>query len=130
MRYSFFLIVFLISSYAFAQEGSLNMSIDPKVDLLIMKRNEQKKSKGTIPGYRVQIYFGSSRTEATNAKNKFAALYPELESYMMYQQPYFKVRAGDFRTRFDAYKLFKGIQKEFSSVFIVKDDIKFPKLVE
>jgi hypothetical protein len=126
----YFLLFIFISVYHFAnaQEGTVKINIDPKLEQLIEKRNEQKKIKGTISGYRVQIYFGSSRTEANDAKTKFTAIHPELESYLIYQQPYFKVRAGDFRTRFEAYKLYKEIQKEFSSVFIVQDEINFPKL--
>jgi hypothetical protein len=72
------------------------------------------------------LYYGGNRAEALDLKSKFAALHPDVESYLIYQQPYFRLRAGNFRTRMEAYKLFKVVQKEFPSVFIVNDEIAFP----
>lgn len=130
-NYTGLILCLLLSSACFAQEEApVKWNIDPKVESLITKRNEQRKANGTISGYRVQIYLGSSRSEAQDTRQKFAALHPELESYVIYQQPYFKVRVGDFRSRLEAYRIYQAIQKEFGSVFIVNDDIRFPKLPE
>ena len=81
-----------------------------------------------MPGYRIQIYFGSERKGALDAKTKFLQAYPETEVYLIYQQPYFKVRAGDFRDRFEAHALYKKLLTEFDKVFIVPDKINLPKL--
>jgi hypothetical protein len=44
--------------------------------------------------------------------------------YLTYQQPNFKVRCGDFRTRAEARKYVKSISAYFPSAFIVKDFIE------
>jgi hypothetical protein len=103
------------------------MIIDNKVDLLLQKKLELDQQKPSIQGFRVQLYYGGNRTEALELKSKFAQLHPEVESYLIYQQPYFRLRVGDFRTRLEAYKLMKKVEKEFPSVFIVNDEINFPK---
>ncbi len=129
MRAFILFLTMFISGASFAQEDStLIYHIDPKLEKIIEQRNALLKENPVLAGYRVQIYFGSNRIEAQEARSKFASLYPDIDTYLIYQQPYFKLRAGDFRTRLEAYKLFQNIQKEFKSVFIVNDEINLPKL--
>ncbi len=128
MKTRFLFIFILLSNFAWSQDSAkLNMIIDNKVDLLLKKKLELDQQKPSIQGYRVQLYYGGNRTEALELKSKFAQLHPEVESYLIYQQPYFRLRVGDFRTRLEAYKLMKKVEKEFPSVFIVNDEINFPK---
>jgi hypothetical protein len=128
MKTRFLFIFILLSNFAWSQDSAkLNMIIDNKVDLLLKKKLELDQQKPSIQGFRVQLYYGGNRTEALELKSKFAQLHPEVESYLIYQQPYFRLRVGDFRTRLEAYKLMKKVEKEFPSVFIVNDEINFPK---
>jgi hypothetical protein len=98
------------------------------VDTLINRNIAANKAAGGIPGFRVQIFFGSHRKAALDAKTKYLELYPGEEVYMIYQQPYFKVRVGDFRTHLDAQPLLRELVDHFTKVFIVPDRINFPKL--
>ncbi len=128
MKTRFLFIFILLSNFAWSQDSAkLNMFIDNKVDLLLQKKLELDQQKPSIQGFRVQLYYGGNRTEALELKSKFAQLHPEVESYLIYQQPYFRLRVGDFRSRLEAYKLMKKVEKEFPSVFIVNDEINFPK---
>lgn len=128
MKTRFLFILILLSNFAWSQDSAkLNMIIDHKVDLLLQKKLELDQQKPSIQGFRVQLYYGGNRTEALELKSKFAQLHPDVESYLIYQQPYFRLRVGDFRTRLEAYKLMKKVEKEFPSVFIVNDEINFPK---
>lgn len=121
-------LVIFVSALASAQQGFVKVNEDAKIKELVEKRLELHKLKPTISGYRVQIYFGSQRAQANEVRSQFSILHPDIETYLIYQQPYFKVRVGDFRTRLEAYKLYRQIQKEYSSVFIVEDEINLPKL--
>lgn len=128
MKTRFLFILILLSNFAWSQDSAkLNMIIDHKVDLLLQKKLELDQQKPSIQGFRVQLYYGGNRTEALELKSKFAQLHPDVESYLIYQQPYFRLRVGDFRSRLEAYKLMKKVEKEFPSVFIVNDEINFPK---
>lgn len=128
IKYLLIGILFLISERGLSQSEHLTIEVDPKVNQLIEKRIQLNTHKPAISGYRVQIYFGSVRSEATDVKTKFNIMYPNTDCYVIYQQPYFKVRAGDFRTKLEATKLKNLINKEFNSVFIVEEDINLPKL--
>lgn len=129
-------VLFFASNSSFSQNDTLrtfttdsNIIQDKRVNELILKHiliNEAMKGK--IKGYRVQIHSGAEKSKALEIKTKFALLYNNIPVYLDYQQPYFKVRVGDFRTRLEAYKLLKKIILEFSGSYIVQDQIELPQL--
>ena len=102
---------------------------DKRVNELVLKHvliNEAKKGK--MKGYRVQIHFGSEKAKALDVKSKFISQNHKEDAYLDYQQPYFKIRVGNFRTQLEAYKLLQEISGDFPGAFIVSDDIELPPL--
>jgi hypothetical protein len=120
------LLLCLSPNKAFTQHYSTN-SQDSLVKLLVNRHIAIGQAKRTMPGYRVQIHFGSSRTKANEVKTDFLKLYPNVGSYLVYHQPNFKIRVGDFKTRMEAQKFLKDIQPLYSTAFLVKDDVKLPE---
>jgi hypothetical protein len=98
------------------------------LDTLVQRNIESNQITNGIQGYRVQIFFGSDRKAANDARTQFLQLYPNTEAYLLYQQPNFKVRVGDFRTQQEAQALFKELLRHFERVFLVPDKINLPKL--
>ena len=81
-------------------------------------------------GYRVQIFFSSgvnSREQANHVKNDFSSKYPQVNAYVIFKEPNFQVRVGDFRTRAEAVGFQKEIELLFPQSFVVKDDISYVK---
>lgn len=124
----------LISAVSFGQtKGKVTEVKDPRIDSLIALRIALSKdpnnaaagvyAPATSNGFRVQIFTGSDRNEAYNAQSKFHELYPELKTYIIYSEPNFKVRAGDFRSRLEAAKLLEQLRPQFKSVFIISEKI-------
>ncbi len=107
-------------------DSSIIITKDARVDDLIKKQKEVNLQKQSVPGFRIQIYFGASRPKAIDVKQDFSSRHPEKSSYLTYQQPNFKVRVGDFRTRLEAQKFLKDIQGQYITSFIVQDEIKLP----
>ena len=101
-------------------------SQDSLVKVLMNRHIAISQVKRTMPGYRVQIYFGSQRAKATEVKTEFLQLFPKTGAYLSYQQPNFKIRVGDFKTRLEAMKFLKEIQSVYGGAFLVKDDVKLP----
>ena len=81
-----------------------------------------------MPGYRIQLYFGGDRAKATNMRLDFLQQYPDVGAYVIYQQPNFKLRVGDFKTRLEAATFLKEMQPGYSMSFIVTDDVKLPDI--
>ena len=90
-------------------------------------RNNAKKTSG----FRVRIFFDNtqtSRQRAFDVEAKFRELYPNVPTYHSYQDLYFKVTVGNFRTRTDALRFLNNIRKQYPGAFIVKENINFPSL--
>lgn len=121
------IIFLLICSKSYSQTTAIVFS-DPQVDSLIQKNIEENQLAEGIPGFRIQIYSDADRKGATEARNKFLQLYPDADAYLIYQQPNFRVRVGDFRNRMEAHALYKKMLEEFPEVIIVPERINLPKL--
>ena len=102
-------------------KGKLVVIQEDSLDLLIEGYKEQKK----IEGYKIQLYSGRSRMEAVKVKSSFHSKFGESESAdIVYQQPNFKIRVGNYRDRLAANKWLQIYKIDFPSSFIVKDEIK------
>jgi len=108
-------------------QSSVAIKSDPILDSIIDANISLNKTSPGMAGYRVQIFFGSERKSAQEARTKFLQMFPETEAYLIYQQPYFKVRIGDYRTKFEAHATYKKLINQFDKVFIVPDRINLPK---
>ena len=118
------------ASFAFAQTGGkVTVVKDPLIDSIIARRialNKAVTPNGNsivVYGYRVQVFFGADRREAYDQQAKFKDLYPELNTYVSYTQPNYKVRAGDFRTRAEAQRLLNDLRSVFPTLFIFSERI-------
>lgn len=128
-----FCFVLIIYTTATAQEntngkGKVEIIADQKIKNLVERHKSLNESKMTTSGYRVQLYSGSQRAKATETKDEFSRLFPDIGSYLVYQQPNFRVRVGDFKTKLEAERFQRTINTIYPSAFIVKDDIKMPEL--
>ncbi len=113
--------------------GEVNIFQDFRINNLIYNHIEQNKRKAVVPGYRIRIFndIGSdARENSQKVKADFFDKFPEIPVYREYDNPYFKVYVGDFRTKIDAMKEFKRIKQYFPASFIVPDEINYPSLEE
>jgi len=121
--------------------GKIEEVKDARIDTLMIRRLEVAKpghnnssnanASGafiSLNGYRVQFFSGSSRADAYSAQARFNQKYPDLRTYVVYLEPNFKVRAGDFRTRMEANKLLEELRPMFTGLFIISEKINPPKL--
>ena len=99
-------------------------------DLMNKKMLINEKRDGKVKGYRVQIHFGSDSDKAKDIKSKFMQKFPSVAAHYLYEQPNFKIRVGDFRSRTEAFKFLKEISPDFPSSFIVQDDVELKELLK
>ncbi|MCC7233041.1 MAG: SPOR domain-containing protein [Bacteroidia bacterium] len=109
-------------------DSSLSITRDAKLDAVIEMQKKLNLEKQTVPGYRIQIYFGVNRQKASEIKLDFAGKYSDVAAYLTYQQPNFKVRVGDFTSRFEARKFLRDLEGKYPTTFIVPDDVRLPLL--
>lgn len=73
------------------------------------------------PGWRIQLKSSTDREEVLRIKVAFLNLFPDVTTYLTYQQPNFKLRVGDFTNKAEAYKLEKQINETIKGTFIIPD---------
>lgn len=131
MRSILFVILFSNSIILFAQTGNINVVSDPRLQTLVERHVTYGKHLKGIPGYRVQIFFDSgnnARKKANDIKLEFTSKYPGIEAYLIFNEPHFKVRVGNFRNRFEAEYYKKKFESDFKNIFIVRDLMEFPPI--
>ena len=133
MKVSFAFLLLLLAIWSSAQSDTVSSVVvhkDPRVDLLVKKQASiniiSKKSVGhTTRGYRLLVLNTNKREDAINAKTKVYTYFPELKAYLVYQAPFFRLKAGNFKTRDEAEKYKKQMAPLFpKGVFIVNDTIE------
>ncbi len=106
---------------------TLSIDKDYRLDKMVNWHIQNNKRREGIEGYRVEIFFSTNNREsALDKKVEFLEQYPEYNVYVLFISPNFRVRVGDFRTKNEAVKLFKMIEKDYSAAFVVRDNINFP----
>ncbi len=100
---------------------------DARIDSLLRLSTEQNKKFPTIPGYRIQIYKGSGNdalNDANVVRDKFMAKY-NIPAYITFNEPYYRVRVGDFRTRIEAIKFLQRIKRAYPLAWEIQDEVNF-----
>ncbi|TAE84009.1 MAG: SPOR domain-containing protein [Bacteroidetes bacterium] len=118
----------LLLAYQSKAQKHVQVIGDANLDSLVLRNQELNTISNGIPGYRVQIFFGTDRKVANENRTKFLQEFPDVDAYLIYQQPYFKVRVGDFRNQLEAQGMYHKLLTKFDKVFIVPDKINLPRL--
>jgi hypothetical protein len=123
MRY--LILFFLLSNgYLYSQVEIIKSK---EIDSLINLRcNKIKDSKSMIPGWRVQLDFSVDKNKVEKTREKFITYHPEIETYLNFDAPYWKLEVGNFTDRNDAEKLIKNIRQHYQSIFLLKKPIFEP----
>jgi hypothetical protein len=135
MKSLFVCLLSLVSTGMSAQQltsdtSSVVIHKDSRIDLLVKKQaeiNEEttRNARRVTKGFRLLVVNTNKRDEAISAKTKLYQYFPELKSYLLYQSPYFKLKAGNFKERKDAESYQKKLNAFFpKGVFVMNDMIE------
>ncbi len=102
-------------------QGNLTIIQDTAITTLLNTK-PVLQTKQTTQGYRVQLTSSANRKEVYDLKTEFLKLYPDVRAYITYQQPYFKLRVGDFTDRTAANEFRDLINSSFPG-FIVPESV-------
>jgi len=102
---------------------------DARIDTLLQMHVIQNEKFPVISGFRIQIYKESGNTALDKAlaiRDAFEKRY-NIPAYITFNEPYYRVRVGDFRTRLDAIRFLEKIKRRYPLAWEIKDDIQIPK---
>ena len=129
------LVFFFTPLFCLGQADSSMIKYDNKYSLTekkiyyILENYKTKlKSHGGINGWRLQIKFTLKQEEIRPFQSKFSRLYPDINTHITFDSPFYKLSVGNFRTKMEALKLKKKIYKDFKGCYPIQAIIQIDLL--
>jgi parvulin-like peptidyl-prolyl isomerase len=131
------IIVIIWSVFAFTVQAqytnnpSATVHADQRIDKLVDLHIAYNQEFPIMDGYRIQLNMSSGNAALDNLneiKAEFEEKYPEIKSYIIFREPYYRLRIGDFRTRLEAVAFLNRIKRDYPHAWVIKDKIEFPEL--
>ena len=72
-----------------------------------------------IDGFTIQVYGGNNRALAKDYQLDIIRNFPEVESKMVFEQPNYKVRMGQYYTRLEAQEFFTRVRSVFPKAILI-----------
>ena len=107
-------------------QDELSLELDTMLESNYYKLLTSNKKNSGVPGFRIRIFSKSgvgAKEEQQRIRARFLTLYPDVDAYYRYDEPYFKVYVGDCRTKSEALLLYDRIMRNFPSPIVVDDYI-------
>ncbi len=98
--------------------------VTAKVEVAMEQIAMANKNIRYAQGYRIQIYSGNNRDEANKARDRSYALFPDITPHIVYNQPTFRVKVGDFVDRLAAQSVYAGLVADFPNAIVVQDKVE------
>jgi hypothetical protein len=104
--------------------------INKRLEAVLDTMSQQNRAIRYISGFRIQLYVGNLRQEADNAKSYVYQLFPELNPYVSYSQPSYRVKVGDFMYRADADAYLDQMRQQYPSAVVLPERVEIKKGLE
>ena len=109
---------------------SIEVKEDRSVSTLVSSVEAQMQERSVV-GYRLVIFFNNDQQAKDNAERvyqEFSEKYPDINSYLVYENPYFKVSVGDCLSMEEALILNRRIAADYPKAFPRNEEILFRDL--
>ena len=123
-----FIIVFL-GTIGVANSQNVSIQEEFPIEDMMKKYTSDNKAQTVLAGYRIQLLATTDRQKVERAMNKFKSLYPSITVDWEHNKPYYKLRAGAYRTRLDAIRALKAFKKDYPGAYTAKARINKSELL-
>ncbi|WP_337042907.1 SPOR domain-containing protein [Emticicia sp. 17c] len=117
-------------NYRNDSKDELPMHINKQLDAALDSMSVHNKNIRYSAGYRIQVYVGNERREVDEAKAFIYQNFPDLNTYLTFSQPTYRLKAGDFTSRMDAERYYNTIRQRYSLAMIVPEKIDIRKSMQ
>jgi hypothetical protein len=121
---------FLFCMISVSSMCQVTVEKDERINELV-KNQSVVTPPATVPqmsGYRLQVTFDSDKSVVDEARAKFIATYPKVDTYVEFIAPHYFLKVGDFRTQMEAEGVKAAMQAQFPLCFVVKEKINLPRI--
>lgn len=120
MRYLTLFLLFILCNLGIAQAQEIQINESPAVSQLCRNWVNNNRATPRVEGWRAQILSTTDRQQADEARNRFRLAYPEVPADWVHEKPYYKLRAGAFRSRLEAVAFISQLI-DFPGAYPAKD---------
>ena len=128
MKRTAFLLCFIFLTTLLYAQKNVSYNMEKGINFVEQQYLDAWKKVKKIDGFRIQIttFAGvNSRNLIENAAEQFSQQFPNIPYSISFEQPNFRLRVGNFRTKLEAYKALQEIAQFFPGAFVLKDQIDF-----
>ena len=111
----FLFIIYFFPVLIFSQSENTKCEIknEKGIEYLVYKYENILRNTGGINGWRLQLKFKAKESEIVKIKLKFIELFPDIPVFLEYQEPYYRIRVGNCRTKLGGFKNKRFNKKTF-----------------
>ncbi len=123
-------IAIAVLVFAGKVQAQITVVKDERIDALVKAQSviTPPANSPQISGYRIQLIFDSDKAVIDDARAKFLAQFPKVDTYVEFTAPHYFLKVGDFRTQLEAERVKAAIQSQFPTAFIAKEKINLPRI--
>ncbi len=119
-----FILILSLFPFLSKAQGSVEVVMSPELEQIIARAAVYHQETDERNGYRIQILYSSVRDDVYKEKASLYKEFPEIPSYVDYEQPHYKLKLGNFSTRLEATFYLQQVIASRPGAFIVRDRIK------
>ena len=110
------------------REEAVRAGVDLEHDVpeRLLEGRADEGIRAQVQGYRVQVYSSLDKSQAVEHEEA-AKTFSEMPVYMVYMQPYYRVRVGNFTSREAAERARSNLAQRFPDAFIVPDTVEITR---
>ena len=124
----FIIYFFPVLIFSQSENNTFEIRNEKGIEYLVHKYENILKNTGGINGWRLQLKFKAKESEIIKIKLKFIKLFPNIPVFLEYQEPYYRIRVGNCRTKLEALKIKYLIKKHFTDTYPVPEIISITDL--
>tara|TARA_B100000941_G_scaffold82003_1_gene56340 strand:- start:415 stop:807 length:393 start_codon:yes stop_codon:yes gene_type:complete len=124
----FIIYFFPVLIFSQSKNNTFEIRNEKGIEYLVNKYENILKNTGGINGWRLQLKFKAKESEIIKIKLKFIKLFPNIPVFLEYQEPYYRIRVGNCRTKLEALKIKYLIKKHFTDTYPVPEIISITDL--
>ena len=118
-KYLYLLCFFGISNVMIAQEGTITIKQNLKIDSLLNKKIELDRKRFTNEYFTLQLYYGNL-SQAKRILEVVREKFSDIPAEITYDTPNYKVQAGRFKNKINGLKTLDTLKRIFPSAFLLK----------
>ena len=124
MKKLFFLLILLPflstaqSDTTFSKNGSITSINEQGINKLVKKHENTLIAKNGVEIWRVQLVFKAKKEDIKQVIIDFTNRYPKIPTYLEYEEPYYRVRVGNCKTKLEAVRIKQQIKEDFPGAYL------------